>query len=91
MKSRCPEPFSATTREVNSLQELPLCLRLYAMNLAGRSGPSEVLACAASTRPQAVEGLRCTLRGADWLRFEWRTRDPEGAPVQRCCLEAHRS
>lgn len=38
-------------------------------------------------RPAQVSDLRCTMRGATWLDLQWRTCDPEGAPVKECCVE----
>ena len=38
-------------------------------------------------RPGQVSDLRCTMRGATWLDLQWRTCDPEGAPVKECCVE----
>ena len=28
------------------------------------------------------------MRGATWLDLQWRTSDPDGAPVKDCCVEA---
>ena len=35
-----------------------------------------------------MQDLRCTMRGATWLDLQWRTSDPDGAPVKDCCVEA---
>ncbi|CAJ1395310.1 unnamed protein product, partial [Effrenium voratum] len=72
--------------------EQTIWLRLWAVNQAGRSAkPSQPLPCRPSDRPGQVEELRVTLRGATWLELQWRTRDPEGAPVTNCRLEASRA
>lgn len=77
---------------VGSLKpEQTIWLRLFAVNQAGRSKPSEALPCRSSERPGKVQDLRCTMRGATWLNLQWRTSDPDGAPVKDCCVEVSKA
>eukprot|EP00434_Breviolum_minutum_P025895 symbB.v1.2.022896.t1/scaffold2015.1/size92276/9 len=75
----------------NLKPEQRIWLRLIAVNQAGRSIPSAALPCRSSERPAQVSDLRCTMRGATWLDLQWRTCDPEGAPVKECCVEVSRA
>ncbi|CAK9076636.1 unnamed protein product [Durusdinium trenchii] len=63
-------------------------VRVWSQNLVGRSRvPSSTLLCQPSSRPEEVKDLHCSRRALEFIELQWRTQDPEGAPILECTVE----